>query len=261
MSRRPLRIGLSARIYHPQAGATGLQSKSLQYLEQSVAHWIMSREVMVFMIPSVSGDGIMHRSSIRLSDYPEYLDGLVLQGGADLSPQSYGEEALHPDWAGDRVRDAYEMELLHEFMEAGKAVLGICRGAQLINVALGGTLYQDIATQMEAANAHIHTDYDTHKHVVEWSGQSGLARLYPGMSGGSVVSIHHQAVKTLGRGLQVDAASPEDGIIEAIRLDGKNYVLGVQWHPEFHPPGDPDLLDCTPILDEFLNAARGRRRW
>ena len=78
LNRRPLRIGLSARIYHPQAGATGIQSKALQYLEQSVAHWVMSREVMVFMIPSVSGDGIVHRSSIRLSDYPQYLDGLIL---------------------------------------------------------------------------------------------------------------------------------------------------------------------------------------
>lgn len=135
MSKRPLRIGLSARIYHPQPGATGLQSKSLQYLEQSVAHWAMSREVMVLMIPSVSGDGIVHRSRIRLSDYPQYLDGLILQGGADISPQSYGEQPANPEWAGDRQRDAYEMELLHEFMEAGKAVLGICRGAQLINVA------------------------------------------------------------------------------------------------------------------------------
>jgi putative glutamine amidotransferase len=246
---------------HLRGGATGIQSKSLQYLEQSVAHWIMSRDVMVFMIPSVSGDGIVHRSSIRLSDYPEYLDGLVLQGGADVSPQSYGEEALHADWAGDRVRDAYEMELLHEFMEAGKAVLGICRGAQLINVAHGCTLYQDIATQVESAGAHLHTDYDEHRHIIEWASQSGLSRLYPDTSGGAVVSIHHQAVKTLGKGLQVEASSPEDGIIEAIRLEGKNYVLGLQWHPEFHPPGGKDLLDCTPILDEFLNAARGRRRW
>jgi gamma-glutamyl-gamma-aminobutyrate hydrolase PuuD len=96
MSRRPLRIGLSARIYHPQAGATGLQSKSLQYLEQSVAHWVMSRDVMVFMIPSVSGDGMVHRSSIRLSDYPEYLDGLILQGGADISPQATGRSRCTP---------------------------------------------------------------------------------------------------------------------------------------------------------------------
>jgi len=259
MTRRPLRIGLSARIYHPQAGAKGIQSKSLQYLEQSVAHWVMSRDVMVFMIPSVSGDGIVHRSSIRLSDYPEYLDGLVLQGGADISPQCYGEEPLHPDWAGDRVRDAYEMELLHEFMESGKPVLGICRGVQLINVALGGTLYQDIATQVPAAVSHLHDDYDNYSHSIVWDEKSGLSKLYPGLASGRVVSIHHQAVKTLGKGLRVEAASSDDSIVEAVRLEGKNYVLGVQWHPEFHPPGADYLLDCTPILDEFLGAVRSRR--
>lgn len=259
MSRRPLRIGLSARIYHPQPGATGLQSKSLQYLEQSVAHWVMSREVMVFMIPSVSGDGIVHRSSIRLSDYPQYLDGLVLQGGADISPQCYGEQPLHAEWAGDRLRDAYEMELLHEFMESGRAVLGICRGAQLINVALGGTLYQDIATQYEEPGIHVHEDYDRHAHNITWEAGSGLSELYPELGGGKVISIHHQAIKVLGKGLRVEARSAEDALIEAIRLEGKPYVLGLQWHPEFHSPGNPDLLNCNPILDEFLSAARGRR--
>jgi putative glutamine amidotransferase len=259
MSRRPLRIGLSARIYHPQPGATGLQSKSLQYLEQSVAHWVMSREVMVLMIPSVSGDGIVHRSSIRLSDYPQYLDGLVLQGGADISPQSYGEQPLQAEWAGDRLRDAYEMELLHEFMEAGRPVLGICRGAQLINVALGGTLYQDIATQFGQPEVHMHEDYDKHAHTIRWDAGSGLAKLYPERDGAKVVSIHHQAINALGKGLRVEARSTEDGLIEAIRLEDKPYVLGLQWHPEFHPPGSTDLLDCNPILDEFLSAARGRR--
>lgn len=260
MSKRPLRIGLSARIYHPPAGATGLQSKSLQYLEQSVAHWVMSREVMVFMIPSVSGDGIVHRSSIRLSDYPEYLDGLILQGGADVCPQSYGEEPLQPEWAGDRLRDAYEMELLHEFMEAGRPVLGICRGAQLINVAQGGTLWQDISTQIDGAAVHLHDDYDRHCHDITWDDDSGFARLYPDQRRGGTVSIHHQAIKTLGRGLRVEAHGADDGVIEAVRLEARNYVLGVQWHPEFHPPGATHLLDCTPILDEFLTASR-RRRW
>lgn len=259
MSRRPVRIGLSARIFHPNPEATGLQSKSLQYLEQSVAHWVMSREVMVLMIPSVSGDGIVHRSSIRLSDYPQYLDGLVLQGGADISPQCYGEEALQAEWSGDRLRDAYEMELLYEFMEAGKPVLGICRGAQLINVALGGSLYQDIATQYEKPGVHVHDAYDKHAHAIAWETSSGLCKLYPEAGEGKVISIHHQAIKTLGKGLRVEARSSEDGLIEAIRLEGKPYVLGLQWHPEFHPPGDPGLLNCTPILDEFLSAARGRR--
>jgi len=166
---------------------------------------------------------------------------------------------LHPDWAGDRVRDAYEMELLHEFMESGKAVLGICRGAQLINVALGGTLYQDIASQVENAVSHVHDDYDRHSHAITWGKESGLSRLYPGVESGRVTSIHHQSIKALGRGLRVEAASAEDGVVEAVRLEGKPFVLGLQWHPEFHPPGASELLDCTPILDEFLNAARGRR--
>jgi putative glutamine amidotransferase len=259
MNKRPLRIGFSARIFHPHGETRGIQSKSLHYLEQTVAHWVMARDVMVFMIPSVNSDGRVYRSSIRLRDYAKYLDGLVLQGGADVSPQSYGEEPLRPEWVGDHVRDAYEMELLHEFMESGKAVLGICRGAQLINVAFGGTLYQDIALQVEHAVPHVNEEFDHYAHAVAWEKSSRLARLYPGTSGGRVISIHHQAIKALGRGLRVEATSAGDGVIEAARLETEPYVLGVQWHPEFHPPGDPDLLDCTPILDEFLDAARGRR--
>ncbi len=212
----------------------------------------------LLMIPAVCGDSVVHRSSIRLSDYPQYLDGLILQGGADISPQSYGETPLQPEWQGDRVRDAFEMELLHEFMEAGKPVLGICRGAQLINVALGGSLYQDIPSQVDGAQVHLHDDYDQYSHDIEWPPDSGLARLFPGTDGGKVVSIHHQAIKTMGKGLKVEARSCEDGLIEAIRLQGKPYVVGLQWHPEFHPPGNAELLDCVPILDEFLQAARGR---
>jgi GMP synthase-like glutamine amidotransferase len=85
--------------------------------------------------------------------------------------------------------------------------------------------------------------------------------LYPGLTGGRVVSIHHQAIKALGRGLCVEARSAGDEVIEAVRLETKSYVFGLQWHPEFHPPGSPDLLDCIPILDEFLDAAYGQRWW
>jgi putative glutamine amidotransferase len=146
-------------------------------------------------------------------------------------------------------------------MESGKAVLGICRGAQLINVALGGALYQDIGMQVGREVLHVNEDFDQHAHAVAWNGASKFARLYPGISGGRVVSIHHQAIKTLGRGLRVEAISAGGEVIEAVRLVGKPYVLGVQWHPEFHPPGAADLLDCTPILDDFLDAASGRRWW
>src|SRR5690606_34146959 len=149
--QRTLRIGVSARIFHPESGAKGLRSKTLQYLEESIAQWIMTRDVMVFMIPTVNNNGLLHKSNIRLRDYAKHLDGLVLQGGADVSPQTYSEEPTRPEWSGDRARDVYELELLHEFVEAGKPVLGVCRGCQLINVAFGGTLYQDIATDVPSA--------------------------------------------------------------------------------------------------------------
>ncbi|CUA99367.1 gamma-glutamyl-gamma-aminobutyrate hydrolase family protein [Thiomonas bhubaneswarensis] len=263
MATKPLKIGISARIDHPQPGQVGLRSKTLQYLEQSVAHWAMSRDVLVFMVPTVATGSGLVRSNIRLSDYADALDGLILQGGSDMSPHSYGEEPLKPEWAGDPVRDGYEMELLHEFIEVRKPVLGICRGAQLINVAMGGTLYQDLPTQLTSSQTqHLSDAYDRHYHPVRFTEGGLLARLYPEVDPGSlnIVSVHHQAVRTLGRDLVVDAISPEDGLAEAIRGTGRNFLLGLQWHPEFHHPSNPELLDCTPILDEFLRNVR-KRRW
>jgi putative glutamine amidotransferase len=257
MAQRTLKIGVSARIYHPGPNSIGIQSRTLQYLEQSVAHWVMSRDVLVLMVPTMDREGIIHRSNIRLSDYAKHLDGLVLQGGFDIAPESYGETPLKPEWAGDRVRDVYEMELLHEFIEAGKPVLGICRGLQLINVALGGTLYQDIGSQMQGALVH-HSDkeYDKNLHGITIEPESGLARLYPDVHTVQVNSIHHQSIKTLGRELVAEAYAESDRVVEAIRLRGRNYVFGVQWHPEFLRPGDATVLDPTPILDEFLAAVR-----
>src|SRR5439155_16758347 len=81
--RRTLRIGVSARIYHPEPGAIGLLSRNLQYLEESVAQWVMSRDVLVFMIPTVNTGGLLHPSNITMRHYVRHLDGLVLQGGAD----------------------------------------------------------------------------------------------------------------------------------------------------------------------------------
>ena len=143
-----------------------LQTKTLQYMEQSITHWIMSRDVLVFMIPSIEKGAVLHRSSLHVADYVAQLDGLVLQGGADIAPQTYGEEPLSPEWAGDRVRDMYEIELFREFVSNGKPVLGVCRGHQLINVVFGGTLYQDILFQSETLH-HRHSEkFDDHFHAV-----------------------------------------------------------------------------------------------
>ncbi|WP_322015943.1 type 1 glutamine amidotransferase [Paraburkholderia sp. J12] len=259
ITQRTLRIGVSARIFHPEPGAMGLRGKTLQYLEESIAHWVMSRDVIVFMIPTVGHQGMLHPSNIRLRDYARHLDGLLLQGGADVSPQTYAEVSARPEWPGDRVRDMYELELLHEFVESGKPVLGVCRGCQLINVAFGGTLYQDIASDVPTAGVHVSERYDQHRHAITFPEGSSLASMFPGRREAIVNSIHHQAVKNLGRDLTIEAVSAGDGLIEAVRYRRAPFVLGVQWHPEFHRAGGPELLDCTPLLDAFLRSARETR--
>lgn len=250
---------MSARFLQPRPGATGTLRRTVQYLDPLMANWVMSRNVVVVMIPSVDSHGLLHRSNMRLRDYVQEFDALVLQGGADISPSNYGEEPLQPEWAGDRVRDEYEIELFSEFVEAGKPVLGVCRGVQLINVALGGTLYQDLPAQVGTRVAHRDRSiYEANIHDIVFEPGSGLARLYSNAQGGRVNSLHHQAVRTLGRDLTVEARSADDGVIEAVRWKGRSYVVGVQWHPEFHRPGDDSVLDSGLLLEEFLSEARRR---
>lgn len=258
---RPLLIGVSARIYYPARPVLdlgGIWTRTLHYLEQSVAHWLMSPRVLAVMIPAVDRDSVVQRSDLSLHGYAEALDALVLQGGNDLSPQAYGEVPIAPQWQGDPVRDRYEVELLERFMQAGKPVLGICRGCQLINVAFGGTLYQDIATQRPDALRHVDAaHYERQLHPVELVEGTTLASLYPGRRQAVINSIHHQGVKDLGRDLVVEARAP-DGMVEAIRWTGPGHVFGMQWHPEFLALGalHDEQLDGTPILDHFLAAAR-----
>jgi len=260
-----LLIGVSARIYYPASPVLdigGVFSKTLHYLEQSVAHWVLSQDVLAVMIPAIESAGLLKSSEISLSAYADHLDGLVLQGGNDISPQSYGEEPLKTEWSGDPVRDRYEMELFNAFVSAGKPVLGICRGCQLINVALGGSLYQDIATQLPKAISHRDTNlYERQLHEVSLVQGTHLAALYPESTRATINSIHHQAVKDLGRDLVVEALGVPDGIIEAVRWRGPSYVFGMQWHPEFlaQQTLHEEQLDGHPILTDFLAAARKRK--
>ena len=252
----PLKIGVSPRFLRRVPPQLGFRGKTLQYLEQSVAHWLMTADALVFMIPSIEGGGLLRRSSIRVADYVAELDALVLQGGADVSPLTYGEQPIRPEWNGDRIRDMYEIDLLQEFVAAGKPVLGICRGLQLINVAFGGTLYQDIDAQRGNPRVHHNPEaYDQNFHRIAFTPDSGLAQLYPNIGTVRVNSIHHQAVKTLGKELVAEAMSVPDGIVEAIRWQGASFVVGVQWHPEFHDPANPDLLDGNALLLAFLDQA------
>jgi putative glutamine amidotransferase len=276
-----LKIGVSACFFHADPARPIFTGKTLQYVEQSIVHWVQSQGALAFLIPSPAGS--TRRGDVHLAHYAALLDGLVLEGGSDLWPGSYGEEPLRPEWNGDRVRDEYEIALTREFVAAGKPVLGVCRGLQLLNVAFGGTLYQDIATQVPGALRHRDAAlYDRNFHAVELVPGTRLAALYPGTGTVIVNSVHHQGIKDLAPCMTVEARCPNDGLIEAIRHDNergpvKSYVAAVQWHPEFHdrgllamftprehagwqPPVDtgrlPRLIDDDPILGDFLAACR-----
>ena len=258
---KPLLIGVSARIYTPgsQGQLPGVFTKTLHYLEQSVAHWVLSGHAMAVMVPAVTRDSIVKRSDLALDDYAAALDGLVLQGGNDVSPECYGETALHPDWVGDPVRDRYEMELIQAFVAAGKPVFGVCRGFQLLNVMFGGSLWQDIGTQRPQALAHREPGrYEQHFHDIAIEPGTRLAQLYPAVTRARTNSIHHQGIKALAPGFVVEARCASDGIVEAIRREGGagSYIAAVQWHPEFHDPDDASHFDDGPLLRDFLDAAR-----
>ena len=254
---RHLQIGISACFFHPDPTRKAAPSKTLLWIEQSTAHWVMSAGALPFMVPSPAGDTA--RGDVTLADYAQALDALVLHGGADVWPGSYGEEPLRPEWSGDRVRDAYEIALVRAFAAAGKPVFGICRGLQLINVAYGGTLYQDIGTQK--AGALVHRDagaYDLNFHEMDVLAGSRLADLLGGAGRHRINSVHHQGIKGLAEGFEVEAVSPDDGVIEAIRHRGTAWIHAVQWHPEFHLP-QLGVIDDRPLLTDFLAAAQAAR--
>lgn len=257
-----LRIGISARLLHDPPPGLGLPLKRLQFLESSMAHWIMAHRAIALMVPFVDEQSPLSANRAPMHEIVDLLDGLVLQGGIDICPETYGDTLRDPAWAGDAIRDRYELDLLRGFIEAGKPVLGVCRGAQLINVYYGGTLVQDIPSQRPGALVHQDTThYDRLMHEVVFEPDSVLAGLYGHDAAHQVTSIHHQCVERLGNGLVVEARSPRDGIVEAIRHSGPGFVLGVQWHPEFHlSPHETTqgLLDSGPMMQAFLQAARGR---
>jgi putative glutamine amidotransferase len=218
----------------------------------------MGAGALVVMIPTVERGGAITELDLSVDDYVAALDGLVLQGGADIDPQAYGEAPSELLGSTDALRDRFELNLLRAFVAARKPVLGICRGMQLINVACGGSLHQDLIGAGATANAHVAPAYDEHSHALRFEPGSWFAGLYPGACAPVVNSIHHQGVKTLGQGLQVEAWS-DDGVPECIRGTGESFLLGVQWHPEFHDHRFPHLLPGAPMLRAFLDAALSRR--
>jgi len=191
--------------------------------------------------------------------------GLLLAGGLDVHPARYGQE-IDPRVAGtvelDGERDAFELEALAWALEAGAPVLGICRGIQLLNVALGGTLLQDLS--LRGIDPAVHQQRHRFPPLQEWEPAhsvrldpaSHLARILGGEEAG-VNSFHHQAVDVPAGGLRVVARAP-DGLVEGVEAVGLPFVLGVQWHPERMAARDPRQRALFAALVEA--AARFHRR-
>ncbi len=179
------------------------------------------------------------------------IDGLLLAGGADIDPAAYGHDAHSETVETVPERDAFEIALTRAALERDLPVLGICRGMQLINVALGGTLSQHLPDRFgHSEHRRAIGSFDGSEHEVEVCGGT-LAMRVIDEHRHSTKSHHHQGVEELGDGLTVSATSVMDGLAEAIEVPDRQFVLGVQWHPEAD--------EKSPLLGGLVEAARAYR--
>jgi len=184
----------------------------------------------------------------------DLLDGLLLPGGEDVDPARYGQPPHENLRQVSPLRDATELTLARWAMEEGRPLLAICRGIQVLNVALGGSLYQDIQSQLPQAQNHDwFPGYPRNhlSHPVQVAPDSRLAGIL-GTTTLSVNSLHHQAVQDIAPGLEAVAWSP-DGVCEALEAPGHPFALGLQWHPEELVDDDPRAQQ---IFDAWVEACR-----
>lgn len=249
-----VRIGLSVGTSYPDPSRLLFLGKSLDYGEQRLSAAIARAGALPLLLPVLPDPA-------DLAALVGLVDALVLSGGSDVAPNLYGELPLRPEWAGDPARDAYEQRLLAAALAQRKPVLGVCRGLQILNAALGGSLYQDIAHQV--LGSLVHRDparYDDNEHEVRLCREGWLHPLY-GRDRVLVNSVHHQAIRTLAPGLRACAWAP-DGVIEAV-CDPDRDLWAVQWHPEWLDPGSPHAeRRCAgdPVFAAFVARARAARR-
>lgn len=204
---------------------------------------------MPLVLPYVEDDGV-------IEDFVALCDGFLFTGGADVDPACYGEERTPACGESQPNRDALELRVFKSAFRTQKPILGICRGTQLINVALGGTLYQDLPSERPGDVAHRQTEpKNDFSHSVNLLADTPLHRLVGGERM-RANSFHHQAIKKLGAGLAV-MATADDGVIEAVYLEGEHYLRAYQWHPERLCEEDaPSKL----LFDDFIAACRAQKR-
>ena len=190
-----------------------------------------------------------------LERYAQTFDGFLFPGGHDLDPALYGQNPTDQCGTVCPQRDSMERKLFPLALETGKPMLGICRGIQLFNVMLGGSLYQDIPTECPSDVEHHETPpYDKVAHPVTVEQGTPLYQAV-GVTQMGVNSYHHQGIKALGKGLRVAAKAP-DGMVEAVYLPDHPFALAVQWHPEMSFRADEN---SKKIFKAFVEAAAGKK--
>ena len=245
----------------------GIPTQTLQSLggvsSEIPPSWVMSQRYILtltaagaipWMIPLVDEH--------TLRGVYEELDAVFLPGGADIDPRTYGAEPHPLCDRTDRERDRVEVSLAKWAVEEGKPVLGVCRGMQLINVAAGGSLYQDLAEELPGSIKHDYFPFsgqgyarDFLAHDVSVAAGSRLAN-FVGAGPLRVNSMHHQGIKALGAGLHATAQAP-DGLIEALEGDDDSYLVAVQWHPEALTDSD---ARARGLFGDFIDAGAQWRR-
>lgn len=187
-----------------------------------------------------------------VEQYAQLIDGLIVSGGVDIDPEQYGEEPSPALGQISPKRDFFEIKLVQSMLKLDKPILGLCRGCQVLNVALGGDLFQDIYDQHEHKllqhRQKAPRDYATHYIEIERGSKLHEIVQHDRIK---VNSFHHQAVRNVGKHLRVSARS-SDGIIEAIESETHRFVIGTQWHPENLFRGDD--IHAKKLFEAFIHA-------
>ena len=244
------KIGLSANFLYPDPSRAVYGPKSLSYAENEMLSWVAGGHHLPIIIPQADSE--------LLERYIDEIDGLVLTGGSDVAPQSYGEEGIMDQaWPGDPMRDRYEFGLLDVAVAKKKPIFGICRGIQVLNAYFGGTLYQDLEFQKTGSKKHRDAVlYDRIHHKVVLVKDQPLVKVYGGLEEIAVNSVHHQGIKDLAPSLVAWGHAVEDGVIEALGHSDfpTTPIMGVQWHPEFKSLGvGVPLTASTPLWQAFID--------
>lgn len=237
----------------PLIGITGWKNKTARALGPPLQ---CATETYVHAIHEVGGMPVILPTVMRAEDWPvlmERLDGLLLSGGGDIHPSYYGQAPEAQLGRVDEDRDIAELGITRMAVGGGLPLLGICRGQQTLNVALGGTLYQDIPTHIPDALKHAYVPgrpMGQRAHTVTLEADSRLAQILGGTTL-EVNSAHHQAVHAPGDGVRI-VGHASDGVVEAIEFPDHPFCLSVQWHPEAMVPLAEEMW---PLFEAFVTAA------